>query len=335
MEKDGRKGWANRIYKGVLITFILLVLLGAGVVGYGAYKYKDMVKRWHAPWNENNNDLTTEQDGKDGTPSSEKEEIEPFTMLILGVDSRGENQSRSDTIMLATVNPQKEEVLLFSIPRDTYALIPGYGYDKFNHSMFYGGPKLVKETVEAFFDIPVDYYVTVDFEGFRRAIDELGGIEIDVKKRMVYYDPTDGTSIDLHPGLQVLDGKNALDYARYRKSSIGPADSDFDRIERQHEVISALIDKGTEISSIFKVFSLMDIVGDHVKTNLSEQDIRGLYSVFRDFSSERLRKESLNGTNQRMESHGLELWFYVIDEAEKNRIHDLILSYLETKEQSE
>ncbi|MBO8170327.1 MAG: LCP family protein [Bacillaceae bacterium] len=325
MSKKKKK--KDRLYKGILIVITMLVVMVFGIVGYGAYQYQDMVDRWHKPWEDSPADQ--KQDGKDAERDQERDMMDPFTILLLGVDSRGAEHSRSDTMMLAAVNPREEKVLLISIPRDTYVKIPGYGYDKFNHSMFYGGPPLVRKTIENFLGVDVDHYVSVDFEGFRRVVDELGGIEIDVKKRMVYYDPSDGTSIDLYPGLQTLDGENALDYARYRMSSIGPPDSDFDRIERQHEVIRALIEKGKQFGSVLKVFSLMDILGDHVQTNLTSEEIRELFLTFHDFSSERLVTEDVYGTNQRIESHNLKLWFYVVDENERERLRALIESYLE------
>lgn len=325
MGKFFNKKSRTRVRKSVMISMIVLVLSGLSVIGYGAYKYGKMIDGWHSPWGNsdaaaaNQYELTDEGD------------LQPFTLLLIGADSRGEEKSRSDTIMLATIDPQEKQVMLFSIPRDTYVNIHGHGMDKFNHSFFFGGPDLVRQTVEEFLDIKVDHYVTIDFEGFRHMVDELDGIEVDVKKRMVYRDPTDGTDIDLYPGLQVLDGKQALDYARFRKNNIGPDDSDFDRIARQHEIISAFIQKGSQFSSIMKVFSMMDILGEHVKTDLSEKEIRSLFAVFHNFPAGNVVTEDVYGTNRRIDSHGLNLWFYVVTEDERQRLGQLVHEYLQSR----
>ncbi|MCF6092591.1 LCP family protein [Microaerobacter geothermalis] len=314
--------------KFFLYMVTILILSSFFLVGYGAYQYNTLNNRWYQPLNP----PSVEDHGTTGTdhssepqPVTEREPMEPFTILMMGVDSRGEKNSRSDTIMLAAVNPEKQKVLLFSLPRDTYVNIPGYGYEKLNHSMFFGGPGLVKQTVEKFLDIKIDHYVTVDFEGFRLVIDELGGIEIDVEKRMKYIDPTDGTNIDLQPGEQILDGKNALDYARYRLSSIGGNDSDFQRMERQQKVIKAMIDKGTQFTSLFKVFSIMDIMGDHVRTDLTQKQISTLITRFADFSSDKIETTDVRGVSQRMPyTENLSLWFYVVDDGEKARLKEMI-----------
>ncbi|WP_209808278.1 LCP family protein [Ammoniphilus resinae] len=307
--------------KLLLMFFSLVLLVGLGFAGYGYVKYQNMVERWYMPLEPG--EYAGEKKNK--PPAEEKVELAPFTVLLLGVDSReGEKKSRSDTIMLAAVHPKNQKAVLMSIPRDTLADIPGYGQDKFNHSMFYGGPPLVKQTMENFFDIKVDHYAAVDFDGFIKIVDALGGVEVNVKRRMKYHDPVDGTSIDLQPGLQLLDGENALDYARFRKSDIGSAASDFDRMDRQQEIIRKIADKATELSSVFKVFKMMDILGEHVKTDFTEEKIRGLFLQFRNFSSSSIKSVEIQGTNRRIPMHGYNLWFYLVDQEERNRIKTII-----------
>ncbi|GAB7388735.1 hypothetical protein BSNK01_25730 [Bacillaceae bacterium] len=321
MKRTRRKKRIRRIF---FYAFIGLLLTLGGLTVYGIDKYYDMLDQWYAGESNGQGALSDEEDAS--------KELRPKTIMILGVDSREGEQARSDTMMLAAINPDKGTAFLVSIPRDTYAEIPGNGYTRFNHSMAYGGPSLVKETMERFLDVPVDNYVTIDFEGFRRIIDELGGIEVNVKKRMKYHDPADGTDIDLYPGLQVLDGDNALDYARYRKSDIGIADTDFERIERQHEVIRAVIDKANDLSSLFKIFSLMDILGEHVKTDLTPDEITSLVKAYRDFSPDRLATETIKGYSTRKMVGGYNLWVYVVSDEEKMRIKEIIDHVLQGKE---
>jgi len=330
--------------KAILLTFLFFFLISTGVAGYGFLKYKHMTDQWYQPLqpevqNKEGKDQVKEETRQQNLPlvpqekmvkPEEKPQMSPFTVMILGVDFReGERKARSDTMMLAAVNPSLQKVTLLSIPRDTLVRIPGYGQDKFNHSMFYGGPTLVKQTIEEFFDMKVDRYVTLDFEGFIKLVDELGGVEVDVKRRMKYNDPMDGTAIDLRPGVQHLDGKQALDYARFRKSDIGSDASDFDRMARQQEVVKQLSEKASRVSTVFRVFSLMNILGEHIKTDFSEEEVRKLAILFKNFSSSKIQIIELKGTSQRLPKHGYNLWFHVVSDEEKKRIYNLIQETLQ------
>ncbi len=319
--------------KVIILATLCFFLASVSVAGYGYFKYKNMTEQWYQPLQPNLEDeeegpsthQTKEEKGEpEEKDTKEPVTLKPFNIMILGVDSRGEKRSRSDTMMLAAVNPLQQKVTLLSIPRDTLAKIPGHGRDKFNHSMFFGGPSLVKQTMENFFDLKIDHYVSVDFEGFIHLVDELGGIEVDVKRRMKYHDPSDGTEIDLYPGVQRLDGEQALDYARFRKSDIGSDASDFDRMDRQQEVVRKITDKATTLTTVFRVFNLMEILGEHVKMDFTEEEIRELAILFRNFSSSSIATVDLKGTNQRIPLHGYSLWVYMVGEEEKQRIQTII-----------
>lgn len=326
--------------KVIGLAALFFFLASVSVAGYGYFKYRDMTEQWYEPLQpsqQDEEDVPSSHPSNDEEGEKEKKEeepvaLKPFNMMILGVDSRGEERrSRSDTMMLAAVNPLQQKVTLLSIPRDTLAKIPGHGRDKFNHSMFFGGPPLVKETMEKFFEIKIDHYVSVDFEGFTHLVDELGGIEVNVKRRMKYHDPTDDTEIDLYPGVQRLNGEQALDYARFRKSDIGSDASDFDRMDRQQEVVRKITDEATALTSVFRVFNLMEILGEHVKMDFTEEEVRKLAILFRNFSSSSIATVELKGLNQRIPLHGYNLWVYVVEEAEKKRIQSIIQETLSPK----
>lgn len=202
--------------------------------------------------------------------------------------------------------------------------LPKRGFDKVNHAMAFGGPAMVKKTLEHFFDIKIDRYVTVDFDGFRKVIDELGGVEVNIKKRMKYNDPTDDTDIDLYPGLQTLNGKQALDYARYRKSDIGREDSDYERIARQQEIIKAMANKGDSVGAFFKAFKLMEIMGRHMKTDLTEQEIASLLLTYYDPKENEISTETLAGADQRIWQNGIRGWYYLVPSKERQRVHKRI-----------
>lgn len=231
-------------------------------------------------------------------------------------------------MMLAAVHPAKQRVHLVSIPRDSYMELPGTGYDKLNHAMAYGGPKLVKQSLERFFNLKIDRYVTIDFEGFRQVVDELGGVQIEVKKRMKYTDPSDDTHIDLKPGLQTLSGEQALDYARYRKSDLGREDSDYQRIARQQEIVRALADKGTSAQTLVKAFSLMDILGSHVKTDLTDQEIASLLLAYGDPEPNTVQTDTLTGADERIWHNGVLGWYHLVPKEERSRVRQLLMEAL-------
>jgi LCP family protein required for cell wall assembly len=326
-----RRRWKQLLFYGGTV-FALLLMAG---VGYTAFQYKQMTREWYVPLEEQNQSRVQHVTPPSQPQFEEKlgllqkpKQLKPFLVLLIGIDSRDGERARSDTVMLAAVNPQKQRAFLISIPRDSFMELPGRGYDKVNHAFAYGGPKLVKSSLERFFNVQIDRYVTIDFDGFRKIVDELGGVEVNVKKRMKYSDPSDDTYIDLHPGLQVLNGKQALDYARYRKSDLGREDSDYERIVRQQEIVKALANKGDSVQAFFKAFKLMDIMGKHVKTDLTEAEIASLLVTYYDPKKNHLETDTLKGADERIWRHGIRGWYYLVPNQERNRVHGKLLNEL-------
>ncbi|MFY0543740.1 LCP family protein [Brevibacillus sp. H7] len=311
-----------------------LALALAAAAGYTAYQYKRMTQDWYAPL-EGEEQARVQEIPPSNTAVPEQlgllqkpKPLKPFLLLLIGIDSRDGERARSDTMMLAAVHPEKQRAYLISIPRDSFMELPGRGYDKVNHAMAFGGPKLVKNSLERFLNVKIDRYVTIDFDGFRKIVDELGGVEIHVKKRMKYTDPGDDTYIDLQPGLQRLNGKQALDYARYRKSDLGREDSDYERIVRQQEIVKALANKGDSVEAFFKAFKLMDIMGKHVKTDLTEAEIASLLITYYDPKQNHLETETLKGADERIWRHGIRGWYYLVPSQERSRVHGKLLTEL-------
>ena len=162
-------------------------------------------------------------------------------VLIIGEDdglvAPGKSVTgRSDTLMVASYDPKSGDVSLLSIPRDTLVEIPGrVNQDKINHAFVFGGVDLTLRTVSKFLNMPLRYYVHVQTDGFRRIVDALGGVTIDVEKNMRYKDEAGDLYINLKQGEQVLTGKQAEGYVRYR------LDSDIKRTERQQKFIAAAL----------------------------------------------------------------------------------------------
>ena len=188
-------------------------------------------------------------------------------VLIMGVDIRKDDVGRSDTLMIATIDPRLDQATLLSIPRDTRVKIRGRGYDKINAAFAYGGVRLTESTVENFLGIDIDHYVLINTNSFVKIIDAIGGVNIDVEKRMFYEDPWDdngGLVIDLYPGEQHMDGKTAVTYVRYRDS-----EGDIGRVKRQQAFMKACMDKVTSPEIIPRIPKIAREVIDAVETDMS------------------------------------------------------------------
>ena len=232
------------------------------------------------------------------------------TVLIMGVDERKDDVGRSDTLMIATLDPQTDRVALLSIPRDTRVKIRGHDYDKINAAYAYGGEKLTENTVEAFLGIDIDHYVIVNTNSFVRLIDAIGGVDINVEKRMFYEDPWDdngGLVIDIEPGLQHMDGAKAVTYVRYRDS-----EGDIGRVRRQQEFMAACMEKITSASIIPKIPGIIREVIDAVQTDLSFREILELAGALKDAQKNGLDMEMVPGKPLYID--GISYWIPDIEE---------------------
>ncbi len=146
------------------------------------------------------------------------------------------------------------------------------------------------------FDVPIDYIAVIDFDGFRQVIDELNGITIDVDMDMRYVDNFDGTNINLSKGLQTLNGKETLDFLRYRKSNRGTQESsDIARNERQQKVLSTLLDKMTSFTGITQWGGLLDIAGKNVQTDIPPDQLRKFILSFQKLKPDHIESIPLDG----------------------------------------
>ncbi|WP_046216323.1 LCP family protein [Paenibacillus wulumuqiensis] len=204
---------------------------------------------------------------------------EPVNILLMGVDSRSSDDGeipRSDTMLVASLDPVKKTIHLFSILRDTYVDIPGHGQSRINAAITHG-PNTAMQTVSDLLGIPVQYYVYTDFQGFIKLVDAVGGIDFNVEKDMHYTSAADKHEydIDLKAGMQHLDGKTALQYVRFRHD----ATSDFTRTERQRAFLTAVGDKLKSTTSIMNLPDILEQINPYIDTNLSTDDLWKLASV--------------------------------------------------------
>lgn len=198
---------------------------------------------------------------------------DPFSVLLLGVDKRPGDPGRSDSIMVATINPATEDVRLLSIPRDTRVTLPSPrgGIDKINASYAYGGIPLTVETVENLLHIPIHYYAQINMQGLVVLVDALGGVTVDSPLEFDVQDIDDVEGeIHIDKGIQKLDGNQALGYARMRHDD---PRGDWGRQERQREVVTEIIDETISVKSLTNFSKIFKAVGPNVKTNFDSRDL--------------------------------------------------------------
>ena len=232
------------------------------------------------------------------------ENDDPINIILLGVDAQLEEDQppRSDTAIVVHVDPGDDSVAMMSIPRDLMVFIPGFGQDKFNAAYPIGeanedeipggGPTLVAQTIEANFNIPIHYFATIDFDGFREVVDTVGGVVVDVDAQLsdnLY--PTDDlrlTRVYFPSGIQKMDGEKALQYVRTRHG-----DSDFGRAERQQQVLTAIREQAVSLELITQAQSLIRDMQDTVRTDLDFNQMLALANLGRKIESEDIARFNL------------------------------------------
>lgn len=215
-----------------------------------------------------------------------------LNLLFVGADDNNEEMpdgGRADAIIVASINLKESNLFLLSIPRDTLVDIEGYGEDKINHSFSEGGIELTKSTVENLLHIPIDYYAVTNFSGFKDIVDILGGVEIEVDKRM-YYRTYDGM-IDIEKGYQRLDGEKALQYVRYRHDAMG----DITRVERQQNFLIALAGEALAPENFTKLPEVASKLLDSLDTDLSAGQVVKLSKLLKSMDSSMMESATLPG----------------------------------------
>ncbi|MEJ8548483.1 LCP family protein [Brevibacillus borstelensis] len=249
-----------------------------------------------------------------------------FSVLLMGVDDSEQRHKlygeavRTDALLLATFNKKDRSVKLLSIPRDSYVYVPvEKKKDKINHAHAFGGVDGTVETVEGLLDVPVDYYVKLNFTGFMQIVDALDGIEVDVPISFTEQDSNDRPrAIKLKKGLQTLNGEEALALVRTRK-----IDSDMERGKRQQLVLEAIFHKTLSFGSVTKYGALLEALGDNVKTNLRLSDLEAFYQ-FAKGSSVDIEKMQLKGSNLYLNN----IYYYKLDEQDLAEIRKTLQEHL-------
>ena len=256
----GRKRRRNtRPFGAIFGIAALLMLAGAGAYAGYVYHSSRAMRQYTAPLLEN------------VTVASQFPNTSAINLMLIGRDYDYDNSdqvlkshARSDMLMVARVDFAHNTIRILSIPRDTGANIPNYGVQKINSANELGGPQLTEATVQQNFGIASDHYLSLDFSGFQKAIDRIGGVDCTVDKKMDYDDNWGHLHIHLTPGFQHLDGEQAMGFVRFRHS-----DSDIIRTQRQQALLSSLKQKLMQPQTLALIPSLLDLINQNVDSDLT------------------------------------------------------------------
>ena len=276
-----------------LVIYLILFLLGTGSTLYFTHNHSRVSNALR---------LITRQTT---FPGKEK-----LNILFLGVDEDMDS-SRTDTIILANLSLKNPQLNLLSIPRDTRVKIPGRGMDKINAAHVYGGSELTIKTVENLLGISLDYYVLTNFKGFREIVDLLGGVELEVEKRMRYRDRRGGLDINLYPGKQRLDGEEAMEYVRFRHD----AEGDIGRIERQQKFIQAVYEQMLQPAKLVRIPGIIHQLQENLETNLALSQMVELASLAKKVEQVKIKRATIPGTSASI--RGISYWQADKEETEK------------------
>ena len=297
--------------------------------------------------------LTKEKKMKKANTSSRssskgKSVTEPFTILLMGVDSAEEGLSKNtvangDSLILVTFNPNTLNATMLSIPRDSYVPIAcwsGTPENKITHAAAYGTDCMM-DTIENYFDVTIDYYAKINFKGLVSLVDTLGGITVDVPQDLCTDNSNREGQVCINEGVQTLNGEQALVLARNRKQL---AAGDLDRGLNQQLVIQGILNKVKDMKSINQVMDVLNTITNNLDTNFTEQQILSFYDIAKDIMSNALQKDDadlinieqlyLDGTGQMIydERSRMVLWDYVPNTKSRDDIIKAMKINLEKQE---
>jgi polyisoprenyl-teichoic acid--peptidoglycan teichoic acid transferase len=283
MRSDKKQKKSKRWLKIIGIVFALL-LIGAGVYAFTVYNsLTNAVNTMHQPIDRGKSEKRTEE--------ITLTKQDPFSVLMLGVDEREGDSGRSDTMIVLTVNPNLNSIKMLSIPRDTRTEIVGHGkVDKINHAYAFGREEMSIATVENLLDIPIDYYVKVNMEGFKDIVDAVGGIQVNNNLDF----SQDGHHFTT--GKINLNGEQALSFVRMRYDD---PSGDFGRQERQRQVIQGVINRGASFSSLTRFGGIFAALGDNVRTDVTFDEMLDIQKNYKNsFGS--IEQLQLTGTGTKI-----------------------------------
>lgn len=268
--RSRRSSTGKKVFLTIFAIVAALVVIAAGV---GAKLYFDLsgsIKQTYESVERKNEETKKRQQPVDLNKK------EPFSVLLLGIDTGDlgrTEQGRSDTLMVATVNPTDNKTTLVSIPRDTYVDIVGYGTkDKINHAYAFGGAAMSMDTVEKYLDIPIDHYVSINMMGIKELVDALGGVDVnndlEFESRGEHY-----AFGPIH-----LEGERVLTYLRMRYED---PRGDYGRQLRQRAVVEAVVKKVLTLDGVTQYRNILDAMEGNMKTDMNFNDMQKIALDYR------------------------------------------------------
>ncbi|MCM3610380.1 LytR family transcriptional regulator [Planococcus sp. MERTA32b] len=288
-----------------IVGILGLIVIGVGIYLFSIYNsFTSTLDEIHEPIDRPVSDMRVDE--------VKLNEKDPFSVLLLGVDEREGDRGRSDTMVVLTVNPEDKTTKMVSIPRDTYTEIIGRGtMDKINHAYAFGGIEMSMASVENLLDIPIDYVVQVNMEGFKDIVDAVDGVT--VNSPMAF----DGYSAgEIH-----LDGDEALGYVRMRKED---PRGDFGRQDRQKQVIQGIMREGASVSSLVNYKDIFTALGNNVRTNMAFSEMMDVQKNYRDAVGQVDQIIVEDGYGETING----VWYYMMDENELAEIKSTLKDHL-------
>lgn len=294
-----KKKYKKTLYYGILFTIILIF----SFIGTRYYQFQQAI-------NKMNDGDTPNKSIKEG----------PFSVLLLGVDQREHDSGRTDTMIVATVNPELGTIKMLSIPRDSRVEIVGNGtVEKINHAYARGGIPMTIDTVENLLDIPIDYYVAVNMEGFLTVIDTVGGIEVENDMDLYH------GNYQFPKGTLTLSGEEALIFSRIRYED---SRGDFGRQIRQRQILEALFAKMKNPKLLLQLDDILENLGSNVQMNFTMKEMKELPKLYNQLDKNIQQLQFEQGKGQYIDS----LWYYILDENEVDEISRELREHLDIEQ---
>ncbi|PTM59545.1 LCP family protein [Desmospora activa] len=300
----------------VLLICFTIILIGSGCIVY---------QLWGA--------FDQSFDPLERDKSTKREQVatmdEPFTVLLIGADGDDQNW-RADTLMLAAINPKENTMFMYSIPRDSYAEMANSNgvKTKINAAPYYGvragvDPETnLVETVEDYLNVPVDYFVKLNFQGFIDVVDAIGGVEVDVP--FSFDMRLFNKWYSFQEGPAHLDGHEALAYVRMRKSD---PRGDAGRNDRQREVVQNLLSQGVSFNSVNKINDVLQAVGNNLGHNMQVNEMYKMQSLYRNVPKDQVETLQDNGYDSKDNPQGI--WYHYISDEERLRLSHILQRQLD------
>ena len=288
-----------------MVTLVAIVLAVSGYAGMQYISFQNALSKMNS------------NDKGEVLPVVDKEIItDPFSVLLLGIDERENDSGRSDTMIVLTVNPKEGTVKMLSIPRDTRTDIIGNGTtEKINHAYARGGVEMTIDTVENLLNIPIDYHVTVNMEGFLSVVDTIGGITINNDMDLTF------RQYDFPQGEVTLSGEEALVFSRIRYED---PRGDWGRQIRQRQLIEALMAEAKNPQILLELSEIFEVLGDNIRTNFTMNEITSLPQLYNQLDKNIEQMSFEKGYGEKISG----LWYYILDNEELTSIQTTLRVHL-------